>query len=144
MTLIVVHAACVYFAAGTNGLGHAIHLSLYNRSLLLILSLFVLLFFIGHAAFWMVWRRPDHLTKAIIGDLKEHYLTAERLVPGLLVIITLPLFPSMFTSMKTLIPALQTFQWDAAFAEWDRNLHFGIDPWRLTHAVFGSASRSAL
>ncbi|MCZ6605286.1 MAG: phosphatase PAP2 family protein, partial [Alphaproteobacteria bacterium] len=101
-------------------------------------ALFVVLFFVGHAGYWMMVRRPAHLTQAILGDLRQRYLTVERLVPAAVVIAALTLFTSVFTSMKVLIPAVQPFRWDAAFADWDRILHFGVDPWRLTHAVFGA------
>lgn len=49
-----------------------------------------------------------------------------------------PVFMASFTVMKTLIGMKLGFTWDAAFADLDAAI-FGIDPWRITHAVFGGA-----
>ncbi|MGR3570302.1 phosphatase PAP2 family protein [Brevirhabdus sp.] len=39
-----------------------------------------------------------------------------------------------FTAIKTSLPQILPFYADPFFARLDRVLHFGIDPWRLTHA----------
>lgn len=43
-----------------------------------------------------------------------------------------------FGLIKGNIPKLASYDWDIALWTLDRTLHGGIDPWRLTWAVFGS------
>ncbi|WP_119299718.1 phosphatase PAP2 family protein [Dongia deserti] len=54
-------------------------------------------------------------------------------VPGFIA----PIFMAAFTITKTLIGIKLGFTWDDYFAELDRVI-FGTDPWRYTHAVFGT------
>src|SRR6185436_14567542 len=49
-----------------------------------------------------------------------------------------PLFLASFTVMKTLIGLRLGFAWDGFFADLDAAI-FGVDPWRITHALFGWA-----
>lgn len=48
-----------------------------------------------------------------------------------------------FTAIKTTLPQILPFYADPFFARLDRALHFGIDPWRLTHA-FGALPIAAV
>ncbi|MFZ5608166.1 MAG: phosphatase PAP2 family protein [Pseudomonadota bacterium] len=73
-------------------------------------------------------------------DMKAHFGSQRTLFAYAVPIIAISLFVSAYTSFKGLIPALQPFAWDETLFRLDRAVHFGIDPWRLTHAVFGSAS----
>lgn len=51
--------------------------------------------------------------------------------------VMLAFFMGAFLYCKMLIPVIEPFSWDAAFAEWDRLL-FGADPWRLIHPIVGT------
>ena len=42
-----------------------------------------------------------------------------------------------FNSFKQMILPLAGFSWDPAIAAADKALFLGIDPWRVTHAIFG-------
>ncbi|GHF19631.1 membrane protein [Kordiimonas sediminis] len=60
-------------------------------------------------------------------------------VIGLLLMMSaLTVFMSSFTSLKVMIPLINPYEYDVAFADIDRFLHFGIDPWKITHAVFNT------
>lgn len=48
-----------------------------------------------------------------------------------------PPFLTAFTVMKSLVGIRLGFGWDGFFADLDAAI-FGTDPWRLTHALFGS------
>jgi hypothetical protein len=41
-----------------------------------------------------------------------------------------------FNSFKQMVLGREAFQYDALFAQWDRALFFGYDPWTVTHAIF--------
>jgi hypothetical protein len=46
-------------------------------------------------------------------------------------------FMTGFVSLKTMLPDINPFSWDPTFMEWDRALHFGIDPWRILQPLLG-------
>jgi hypothetical protein len=57
-----------------------------------------------------------------------------RAAPTLLIIAA---FVFSFATFKTHIPSLNPYSWDAAFAEFDRALHFGRSPWLWVFDVTG-------
>lgn len=63
--------------------------------------------------------------------------TVERLAAlPLLVLLTTLMFDA-FTAWKQ---AITGYTWDPLFAEIDRVLAFGVDPWRISHGLFGWAT----
>jgi hypothetical protein len=111
--------------------------SLYSVSSLLVLLGCIGVFVLVYPVYVMLWVRPERLTHTIVTDFRTHYLTADRLMGALVVLAMLPLFVSVFTGIKALIPVLNPFAWDPTFAAWDRALHGGVDPWRLLQPVLG-------
>lgn len=85
----------------------------------------------------MVVERPARLTRAIISELRTRWLTAERLIQGIPLILLFMMFMSCFSSMKSMIPIFQPYAWDPVFHHWDKTLHFGLEPWRITHSLLG-------
>jgi hypothetical protein len=112
-------------------------LFLYNRSFFLVLLACTVVFFLAHAVYCMVVVRPSHLARWIIDDLRSTYLTRERLLPGLFLLICTSPFISSFTFFKTQIPFFNPFTWDGKFAAWDRWLHGGVHPWELLQPFLG-------
>ncbi|HEY4547766.1 MAG TPA: phosphatase PAP2 family protein [Pedomonas sp.] len=70
-------------------------------------------------------------------DAKTHVLRRDRFLSLFVPLALLPLFIPAFLTLKSLIPDVYPFEFDATLHELDRWLHFGTDPWRITHAVFG-------
>ncbi|WP_099825990.1 phosphatase PAP2 family protein [Oceaniglobus indicus] len=60
---------------------------------------------------------------------------AGRVGRALVMVVTASAFFLSFTVIKTSLPFLIPFWADPPMAEIDRVLHFGIDPWRITHAL---------
>lgn len=56
-----------------------------------------------------------------------------RVPEAFLAMLACSLFFLMFTVLKTSLPYVVPFYADPFFADFDRVLHFGIDPWRITH-----------
>lgn len=112
-------------------------LSLYSLGSLKVLAGCLLAFVLLYPVYVMLWIRPRRLTERIMADFRSRFLTAERLWGALIVVALLPLFVSVFTGIKALIPVLNPFAWDPAFAVWDRALHGGVDPWRLLQPALG-------
>lgn len=77
-------------------------------------------------------RHPGTPLAAALGrELGQRGVDAAALLRSLPLLLLLPVFLSLFSSFKTLIPMLQPFAWDLRLAELDRALHGGVDPWRL-------------
>lgn len=88
----------------------------------------------------MLFIRPDRLLVYLRDDLRAGPLNGERYVRALPAFISMFVLFSVYTSMKTIIPAIQPFRWDPFWADADRALHFGVDPWRLLQPVLGYPS----
>jgi hypothetical protein len=71
--------------------------------------------------------------------IRNDFLRRERLLLALPVLAFWPIAASGFTYLKSVIPLVQPFYLDPALAEWDRMLHFGIDPWRYLQPLLGYA-----
>lgn len=63
---------------------------------------------------------------------RKHSLTA-RLLPSAYALLGCLIFSAGFSLFKTAIPYIQPFYADPLFAGMDKSLHFGTDPWVLTH-----------
>ena len=101
-------------------------------------------FLVLRISYLMLVVRPHHLTRAIIDDLRDNWLTRERLLHALPVILVLPLFSTSCTLLKTLIPDMHPYDWDATLAGWDSALHFGVAPWRIMQPIFGYPAMTAV
>ncbi len=110
---------------------------LYSRTLTVIIGMFLVAFFGGYPIYVMAFVRPKRLTGYLLENLRNKYLTRERLLAALPVLVFMPVFFGVFTSLKTLIPVINPYGWDVAFAEWDRVLHGGVDPWQLLQPLLG-------
>jgi hypothetical protein len=75
--------------------------------------------------------------KTMLRQIREVYLTAERVLGFLFLYISLAPFLSVFLSFKTGIPRIHPFAWDETFMQWDYHLHFGHHPWTLLQPLFG-------
>ncbi|MFV0514123.1 MAG: phosphatase PAP2 family protein [Jhaorihella sp.] len=95
---------------------------------------------------FLLWRtgyglfvaKPRRLTLWLAGDLKRCLRNTEMMADGLIVFVTVTIMAATFAYLKDMVPVLNPFSWDPAFAALDRFLHGGIDPWRLLWPVFGN------
>jgi hypothetical protein len=67
-----------------------------------------------------------------------------RLPETILALFAVNLMFGAFGLMKLSLPQVVPFHADALLARIDAGLHFGVDPWRLTHAVLGGLPITAL
>lgn len=100
---------------------------------------FLLLFVVYRILRLMIVVRPPRLTRAIIADIRG-FFTWERFLTALPLILLIPVFFSLFTSAKNLIPIVNPFEWDPVFARLDAWLHFGRQPWQWLQPVLGFAA----
>lgn len=66
----------------------------------------------------------------------DPYMLMARLAP----ILLMPFFFSSFSVLKMLLPRYIPFWLDEPFAQIDKFLFFGYQPWELTHAIFTTSS----
>lgn len=96
----------------------------------------LLLAFCWYTITVMVFVRPERLTLYLFTNLRS-YLTRERALFALPVILLIPTFATTFTFFKSAIPLIQPYVWDATLNEWDRLIHGGTQPWELLHPLLG-------
>lgn len=101
------------------------------------MPIFILLLVLGRFIHLAVIVRPKRPTQHMISDARNVLTDFERLASGMLAIGLFSLFISTFSYLKTVIPEINPFDWDVRFAELDRALHFGFDPYGPLMAVLG-------
>ena len=82
-------------------------------------------------------RRLSVRSAAFWHGVTTEFMSRERVLQALPVLLLWPLFINTFSLGKSLIPVLQPFYLDAALVEIDRALHGGVDPWRLLQPLLG-------
>lgn len=127
-----------FAVAAGNGYGHLFSLSLYPRAGLPALVVSGLVFALGY----IIWLAVVEKEKRPLGRLRwliPFFSSWHGPLRIALPIIIVGVVGSAYTSIKSMISLLHPFAFDISFAEFDQALHFGMHPWQLTHALFGSA-----
>ncbi|MDX8522012.1 phosphatase PAP2 family protein [Mesorhizobium dulcispinae] len=112
-----------------------IDVKLYNKNFLFFgsaVTLILVVLVFGR----LIIERPRQPLRAL-KDLMLANNLPDRIVVGLPVALVLPIFFSMFTSMKGGISKIQSFYADAALIAIDRAIHGGVDAWRFFHPMLG-------
>ncbi|MFQ5783750.1 MAG: phosphatase PAP2 family protein [Alphaproteobacteria bacterium] len=136
--IVLAYVGAGLAAARAFGRPEMLKLSLYSGEINLFVGLFLFGALVCRMLYVMVAVRPRRLSRYLIDDLKANLLAPRRLAYALPVWILIPVFISVFTSLKTMIPFVNPELWDVPFAAWDRTLHGGIDPWRLLQPMLGT------
>lgn len=112
-------------------------LHLYSETLIVLIAFYCSIGIIAYGVYVLVWVHPPRPLQYSWNVLKTHVLTCERLLLGLPVVLILPLFMSVFSSLKVMIPVIRPFSWDATFDWLDVAIHAGHRPWELMQPVLG-------
>lgn len=137
LALVLFYIGAALFVAIMYAAFDKLSISLYSNTLILMTTLFFVVYINGYAIYVMIFIHPDRPIKYFLGDLKMNQLTMERMLNALPIFLFLPIFMSAFTSFKTMIPFINPFSWDYRFAKLDAIVHGGIQPWQLLQPVFG-------
>lgn len=116
----------------------------YVTTIAVLTGVAVGVFLLFYAAAVAIAVRPKRLWPYLRAELAAKVLTVERLCLALPTLVVFPIFAATFSYFKTTIPAFHAFAWDQRFAEWDRLLHGGHDPWSLLQPVLGYPIVTAL
>ncbi|OED88479.1 hypothetical protein A1QE_07555 [Vibrio breoganii ZF-55] len=108
---------------------------LYLNSLFNGMVITLLLHFICYFIYLAINKSPSPLG-ALVTTYKNIIFNRKQLMSAsyLLLLVTVNL--SLYTSFKGIIPKINDFSYDLTLANLDRVIHFGIDPWKLTHMLF--------
>jgi hypothetical protein len=105
---------------------------------------FIALCILALAVAFIVWllratfvRRLSVRSAAFWRGVTADFMSRERVLQALPVLLLWPLFINTFSVGKSLIPVIQPFHLDHALVALDRALHGGVDPWRLLQPLLG-------
>ena len=112
-----------------------INLKIYNKNFLFFGAI-VTLILLAIVLIRLIIQRPEQPLRAM-KDLMLSNNLPDRLAAGLPVALVIPLFFSMFTSIKGGISKIQPFYADTPLAAIDRAIHGGVDAWRFFQPVLG-------
>ncbi|HRW29748.1 MAG: phosphatase PAP2 family protein [Alphaproteobacteria bacterium] len=111
----------------------SIYSSMLYLSLINILLIKAVVYFIRYT------RRPikEKGIKVITNDFMTRATDKNYLINIAVPMMVLPPFFSLFSATKSNIHRIHDFTWDKTFMTIDKMLHFGVDPWKITFAIFG-------
>ena len=122
------------------GVGYKVSIANYLTLALQIYLVCLVAGVLGRLGYVMIWLRPRRLFRFLAADFGRNVFSLERLLLAVPVLIGMPVAMSVYSSLKRMIPDIVPFRFDPLFAEWDRALHFGVDPWRLLQPWLGQPS----
>jgi hypothetical protein len=128
-------AVCVTLVATAFGARGHVRYFLYPSTALLATAIAAFVFFVIFVARLGIQGHPRPLL-AIRDRIRAAVRRPEEVLAFVGVVTAIVIFISLFTSLKSMIPLIQPFAYDLLFADLDRALHFGVDPWRITHGLF--------
>jgi hypothetical protein len=135
LVVVALYLVAVMATGYVTGLDSYIELSLYTQATGLSLTLGVPLALVVYYLYLIVVREKHPISR-MGRDLKTHILAPKALVGLTVPIIAISYFASAFSSFKDMIGTLNPFYLDATLAKIDAFLHFGVQPWRITHYFF--------
>ena len=137
IAIVLAYGAIGVSVARALGLEEGLSLSLYARGVIKPYLLSLIIFLLGYVIYVMLMVRPKQLTRYLVQDFTARFLTFERLFQAGIVLALFPVFVSVFTSFKMMIPWINPYEWDPSFMVWDRWLHGGWHPWELLQPLLG-------
>jgi len=99
----------------------------------------ILLIVIARAISHVFHLHDNHLVPALRKDLASATRRPIYLINALPIMLAMLLFSKAMLEFKPEIPLINGFHWDETFSQFDRLLHFGVDPWRIIHPLMGHA-----
>ncbi len=92
---------------------------------------------VGQTVYHLLHVRPFTLTGLLAELRNDDKLRLGRVAYAIIPILVVIAFQSAFTSFKSSITVVNPFQYDVAFMEIDRWLHFGRHPWEWLQPLLG-------
>ena len=138
--LVFLHAAAAYALGVAVGVPFNANMPAMLATLFgILLPWFLLFLLIWRVVVMFRCEAPQRPIPHLMGEIRSTVTDRDRMIGGALAFLLMSLMVGAFGHFKALIAYLHPFSWDVAFAEWDRLLHFGMDPWALFWPLTGSA-----
>lgn len=134
LQIVVTYAILSFY-----GLTEHFEIGLYAMILYVSLGLVVFVKGLTYALLWLGLEKSERNLKKLLSDFRTGWVNADYMLAFILPMMFLPVFLSVFSSLKSVIFMIQPFYLDEFLMEADRLLHFGVDPWKITHVLFGSS-----
>lgn len=80
--------------------------------------------------------KPQNPT-SVLDEFRHHWLNGNYILSFIIPVLLIPAFIGLFSAFKAQIPNINPFYLDEFLAQADNFVHFGVDPWRITHLLFG-------
>lgn len=112
-------------------------LTTYLPTFMKTMPLIILMLVMGRGFQIIVFERPRRPLSQLLSEIRTTLATPERLAHALPVLLGMLVFGGTFTVVKTSIPSLTSYAWDATFEGWDRWLHGGLAPWQIIQPILG-------
>lgn len=113
-----------------------LYVSTASKTLARVFYIFVIYF-----CFKVLWIKatvkPRPLFRIWWPMLIKGLLIKKRLISSVPLFIVMLIFLTIFSNMKGLISYYGEYSWDPLWADLDRTIHFGVDPWRIIQPLFG-------
>jgi PAP2 superfamily len=86
-----------------------------------------------------VYVKPQSPARGMIAEYKKFFTDPSRMAHGLPALFIVSVMAFIFSDVQSNILTLQPSTWDVTFANWDKALHFGKQPWEWLQPVLGYA-----
>ena len=86
---------------------------------------------------YAVIEKPVSPARTFAAEARSLVVRPVRIINALPVLVAMIFFNKAMVELKPAIPKINPFSWDVSFMEWDRALHFGIDPWVILQPLMG-------
>jgi len=110
---------------------------LFTVPILMICGVFVFAMLVREFVRHIRSRAPGSVSLALLVYIRDELLAPGRITNILHTTLFMSIFMTGFVSIKSMLPDINPFSWDPTFWEWDRAVHFGLDPWRILQPVLG-------
>ena len=81
--------------------------------------------------------KPESPARQLFREIKEALIHPAAIINAIPIFVAMMLFNKSMVELKPMIPLIKPFVWDHAFMLLDRDIHFGVDPWRILQPVMG-------
>lgn len=115
----------------------------YIRVIWIFAPLTIVLVLAGAVVCAMLRKEPSPVAYIRAG-LASRLGTPELAVGAIVPIVATPMVFGAFGTIKQVLPLAHPYSWDNAFAAADRMLFLGVQPWRVTHAIFSAPIATAV
>jgi len=136
LLVVALYVIAVMATGYITGFASHIKLTLYTSATGLSMTVGLPVALVIYYLYLMIVAREKSPIARMGRDFRTYIITPPALIGITVPIVVISYFASAFSSFKGMIGALNPFYLDATLAKVDQVIHFGIQPWRITHLFF--------